>query len=104
MYVSDAGVTAVRFTAWAFMYHFLNWFSKTRIIGWHQIPRSRAIGIVVLWMLGIGLYAHNYVTGLTWFWILNVGHVYLEFPLNWLCIKDSYSMTLGAKRPGRQEA
>ena len=63
--------------------HCLNWFSKTSIIKWHEVPRSRWIGVVVMWVSSVGLYGYNYELGLYWLLFLSFLHVFLEFPLNW---------------------
>jgi len=60
----------------------LNWFSKTSIIRWHEVPRTRAVAIVALWLGGMALYAINYQHGFAAFYVLSVLHVLLEFPLN----------------------
>ena len=72
----------MRLIAFAYTYHYLNWFSKTSIIGWHHVPRRRAIAIVVAWTLAIALYAFDYTTGLSVLYVLSVLHVLLEFPLD----------------------
>lgn len=78
----QASNTAMRFVAFAYTYHYLNWFSKTRIIGWHEISRDRLVTIVGLYVLCLGLYAANYILGFTLVLFLSFLHVFLEFPLN----------------------
>src|SRR6185369_6487797 len=40
------GLAAIgRFLGFAYTYHYLNWFSKTGIIGWHRIGRGRGAAI-----------------------------------------------------------
>ena len=73
----------MRFIAFAYTYHYLNWFSKTSIIRWHQVNRSRLIGIVALWLLAVGLYGFDYRVGFIALYTLSFMHVFLEFPLNW---------------------
>ena len=72
------------FIAFAYTYHYLNWFSKTSIIQWHQIPRSRFAAIIIIWLASIGIYAYDYALGLKWLFFLSFSHVLLEFPLNHL--------------------
>jgi len=78
--VTDAAI--MRLIAFAYTYHYLNWFSKTSIIRWHEVPRTRAVAIVALWLGGMALYAINYQHGFAAFYVLSVLHVLLEFPLN----------------------
>ncbi|HEX6100266.1 MAG TPA: hypothetical protein VF432_28385 [Thermoanaerobaculia bacterium] len=75
--------TAVmRLIAFAYTYHYLNWFSKTSVIGWHRVPKPRAAAILVAWTAAVGLYAVDYTIGLSVLYVLSVLHVLLEFPLN----------------------
>ena len=77
-----AGVGVMRLIAFAYLYHYLNWFSKTSIIKWHEISRSRALGLVGIW-LGTGLaYWYDYRLGFGILYIMSMLHVFLEFPLN----------------------
>ncbi len=75
-------IPVVRFLAFAYTYHYLNWFSKTSIIGWHQIPTSRGVAILAIWAASLGLYFSDYALGLSWLFLFSFGHVVLEFPLN----------------------
>lgn len=70
--------------AFAYTYHYLNWFSKTSIIQWHNISRTRFTAIIVLWLISAGAYAYDYRLGLRWLFFLSLTHVFLEFPLNHL--------------------
>ena len=72
----------MRFVAFAYTYHYLNWFSKTSIIRWHQVSRARGIAIVAAWAVGVGVYLYSYRLGFAVFYVLSVVHVMLEFPLN----------------------
>ena len=77
-----AGVGVMRLIAFAYLYHYLNWFSKTSIIKWHEISRSRAFGLVGIW-LSTGLaYWYDYRLGFGILYIMSMLHVFLEFPLN----------------------
>jgi len=84
LYTSRSAFGVMAFIAFAYMYHYLNWFSKTSIIQWHQIPRSRFTAIIILWLASIGVYAYDYALGLKWLFFLSFSHVLLEFPLNHL--------------------
>lgn len=76
------GVGVMRFIAFAYTYHYLNWFSKTSIIRWHEVSRTRGIAIAAAWIAGVALYFYSYRAGFAVFYVLSVVHVMLEFPLN----------------------
>lgn len=38
LYQNPMALSLMSFIAFAYTYHYLNWFSKTSIIGWHEIP------------------------------------------------------------------
>jgi hypothetical protein len=82
VYASGGGLTIMRFIAFAYTYHYLNWFSKTSVIQWHKIPRSWAVANVVLWIGAVSLYAWDYSTGLGVLFALSWLHVLLELPLD----------------------
>ncbi len=82
LYESSLGIKIMRFIAFAYTYHYLNWFSKTTVIKWHKISKIRMGIIVLLWGISIGLYAYDYKLGFDWLFFLSVLHVFLEFPLN----------------------
>lgn len=84
LYSSQSAFALMAFIAFAYFYHYLNWFSKTSVIQWHQIPRSRFIGIIIIWVASIVIYAYDYALGLKWLFFLSFTHVLLEFPLNHL--------------------
>lgn len=83
VFYSKTGILLMRFIAFAYMYHYLNWFSKTEIIRWHKVPKARFVVVIALWVASVGLYAYNYSIGLQWLFFLSFSHVLLEFPLNW---------------------
>jgi len=83
---SQAGILLMRFIAFAYTYHYLNWFSKTEVIRWHKVPKSRFIVVIVLWVVSLVLYGLNYSLGLRWLYFLSFCHVLLEFPLNMVSI------------------
>jgi hypothetical protein len=77
-----AGAGVMRLIAFAYLYHYLNWFSKTSIIKWHEISRTRGMVIGGVWV-GSGLaYLYDYRLGFGILFILSMLHVFLEFPLN----------------------
>lgn len=83
VYASPTGVMVARFIAWAYTYHYLNWFSKTSVIRWHEVPRARLLAVVAIAIVSVALYAVDYGLGLRWLFLLSLLHVFLEFPLNW---------------------
>ena len=87
VYNSNWGVVITRFIAFAYTYHYLNWFSKTKIIRWHELPKGWMASILVLWAISVGLYLVNYRNGLMALYFLSFLHVFLEFPLNWVSFK-----------------
>jgi hypothetical protein len=88
VYTSELVMRLVRFIAFAYTYHYLNWFSKTSIIQWHAVPPSRLAGIGLAWLVSVALYAVNYDLGLRWLFLLSLAHVLLEFPLNHRCFLE----------------
>lgn len=82
VYASVSGIAILRLIAFAYTYHYLNWFSKTSVIGWHEISRLRMAVIIVLWLTAVGIYALDYRIGFAVLLTLSLGHVILEFPLN----------------------
>ncbi len=101
---SKAGILLMRFIAFAYTYHYLNWFSKTEIIRWHKVPRIRFAAVIVLWIISLILYGYNYAMGLRWLYFLSFCHVLLEFPLNMISItgigKEIGNIYKGGFRPG----
>ena len=80
------------FIAFAYTYHYLNWFSKTSVIGWSKnISKTYLYFIGCLWFLIIGLYYFNYRMGMITLFFLSMFHVIVEFPLNFLTIKEIFN-------------
>jgi hypothetical protein len=90
IYNSPGAISVMRFIAFAYCYHYLNWFSKTSIIKWHQISKKRLWLILILWLIAVGLYAINYNIGFYGLFILSMLHVFFEFPLNFISIKNIF--------------
>jgi hypothetical protein len=84
LYGHPAALAVMAFIAFAYTYHYLNWFSKTSIIQWHQIPRGRSVAVVLVWLGSVALFVYDYRLGLQWLFFLSFTHVALEFPLNHL--------------------
>ena len=73
----------LRLIAFGYTYHYLNWFSKTSVIGWHKIPKRNLIAVGAIWVASVFLYWLNYQIGLLALLFLSFLHVFLEFPLNY---------------------
>ena len=82
VYETPAGAAVMRLIAFAYTYHYLNWFTKTSVIGWNRMPRARAAAIVALWLAALAIYAWDYLLGFVVLYALSVLHVMLELPLN----------------------
>jgi hypothetical protein len=89
----------MRLIAFAYLYHYLNWFSKTSIIKWHEVPRARAVAILASWLAGGALYLYDFRIGLGVFYLLSLLHVFLEFPLNHQTLVDIGKAIGGFFRP-----
>ena len=70
------------FLSWAYTYHYLNWFSKTKLIGWHEISKRRAGVIIALYAAAVGLYLYDFSLGFNALLALSLLHVLLELPLD----------------------
>ncbi len=82
IFTSNAGFVIMRFIAFAYTYHYLNWFSKTSVIKWHLVPKKTLVATIGLWLISIALYIYDYSLGLEVLFFLSFLHVFLEFPLN----------------------
>lgn len=102
VYSSAFGVSVTRFIAFAYTYHYLNWFSKTNIIQWHKVPMLNLSVVVLLWLASVGLYVWDYQTGLQALFFLSFLHVFMEFPLNVQSLLGISKHYLG--RLGKREA
>lgn len=88
VFSSKIGIQIMRFIAFSYTYHYLNWFSKTSIIQWHKTSKPILISIFLIWIISVILYIYNYNAGLKWLYLLSLAHVFLEFPLNFLIIRN----------------
>jgi hypothetical protein len=82
VFTSPGGIAIQRLIGFAYTYHYLNWFSKTSIIGWMNVDRRKLGAAVVIWIASLLLYAKSYEVGARWLFALSYAHVLLEFPLN----------------------
>lgn len=100
VFFSTVGIMLMRFIAFAYMYHYLNWFSKTEVIRWHKIPKARFIAILVIWAIASVFYAYDYSLGLSILFFLSFTHVLLEFPLNIVSIVGIGKETISIAKNG----
>lgn len=98
IYKTNAGFIVMRFIAFAYTYHYLNWFSKTSVIQWHKVPKKTLLITVILWILSMALYVYDYGIGLKALYFLSFLHVFLEFPLNITSFQGIISSLLPAKK------
>jgi len=90
VFSSHTGLVVMRFIAFAYTYHYFNWFSKTSIIRWHEVGGKRLAAIGGLWLASVGLYFYDFAMAFKFLAYLSVIHVYLEFPLNHLSIIGTF--------------
>lgn len=88
IYFSNLGTRLMQFIAFAYTYHYLNWFSKTSVIQWHKTTKTKIVIILLFWIVSVLLYLYNYKTGLYWLYLLSLTHVILEFPLDITSVKN----------------
>lgn len=87
--LSVVGIKIQIFIAFAYTYHYLNWFSKTSIIRWDKgITKTKIKAILAIWLISVSVYLYNFKVGFVMLSFLSVLHVVLEFPLNAVTIKE----------------
>ncbi len=87
-FLSVIGIKIQIFIAFAYTYHYLNWFSKTSIIGWNKnLSRTKTLSILAIWAVSVALYLYSFKIGFLALLLLSLVHVFLEFPLNVTSIK-----------------
>lgn len=70
------------FLAFAYLYHYLNWFTKAGFLGWHRVGRGRAAALTALYAASLALYAADFRAGFAAASALGLLHVLLELPLD----------------------
>jgi hypothetical protein len=78
-----AAAGVLRFLAFIYLFHYLNWFTKTELLAWHRVSRANWGWITALYAVSVGCYLWNFVVGFYLVNFLSMLHVFLEFPLNW---------------------
>lgn len=92
--ISQIGLKIHIFISFAYTYHYLNWFSKTSIIGWKEsLNMKKTAWIVFIWLFSVMLYLNDYRLGFTALFFLSFLHVFLEFPLNVRTIQSLFKNT-----------
>ncbi|MFT7155209.1 MAG: hypothetical protein ACI8Q1_000210 [Parvicella sp.] len=79
------------FIAFAYSYHYLNWFSKTTTIGWHKnfnVKKGLLIGS--LWVIVVLLYYIDFSLGFMVVLFFSTLHVFVEFPLNVVTLREVF--------------
>ena len=82
IFLNPHAIAIMRFIAFAYTYHYLNWFSKTSVIKWNQVSKKRMGAILLLWIVSVVLYIFSYKIGFYALFLLSMLHVFFEFPLN----------------------
>jgi hypothetical protein len=85
------------FAAFAYTYHYLNWFSKVEIIKWHRVSRIRLVVLSLIYCSLVSIYLYDGNFGLKVILFLSFSHVILELPLNAVCFSE-IAQTLLAMR------
>ncbi|RMA58501.1 hypothetical protein [Ulvibacter antarcticus] len=97
-HLSALGIKIQIFIAFAYTYHYLNWFSKTTVIGWkNSLTKKKSALILFIWISSIAIYYYDYATGLVALFFLSFLHVFLEFPLNVITIKGLFDLRKSKK-------
>jgi len=78
--------------AFAYTYHYLNWFIKADVIRWADISRGRLALVAGGSAVSTGLYFYDYFLGFSLLLGLSLLHVILEFPLNSIALRQLGTM------------
>lgn len=96
---SAIGIKVQIFIAFCYTYHYLNWFSKTTVIGWGKAMSAKKFVVtIIIWCASVLLYWYDYKTGFIALFFLSIVHVVLEFPLNIRSVKGIFSKINFSKR------
>ena len=80
------------FMSFIYLYHYLNWFSKTTTISWHKnLTLKRSFVVLILWVTMMVLFFVNFRIGFLVALFFSFLHVILEFPLNMVSITSLFS-------------
>lgn len=81
----------LRIFAFAYLFHYLNWFTKTELLEWHRISRRGWAIVAALYTASLAAYGVDLRLGLSVGAFLSLLHVLLEFPLNWHTLRGLLS-------------
>jgi len=80
------------FISFIYLYHYLNWFSKTSIISWHKnLTLKTSLIIGTIWIVLLILFLIDYRIGFLSALLFSFLHVILELPLNMVSIKEVFT-------------
>lgn len=82
IFKSKEGVIIMQFIAFSYTYHYLNWFTKTSVIKWHEVSYLRMFFIISCYISVLGLIYFNRNLGISVLTLLSILHLIGEFPLN----------------------
>lgn len=82
VFVGQGPLKVMSLIAFAYTYHYFNWFSKTSVIKWHEVSKVRLSFITGIWVFVVALCMMDYKTGFLILSFMSLLHVALEFPLN----------------------
>ena len=81
------------FMSFIYLYHYLNWFSKTSVINWHKnLSTQRTLIILSIWVALLITFYFNFRLGFLIALFFSFLHVILEFPLNAMSIKGLFKL------------
>lgn len=84
-------IKLMTFISFIYLYHYLNWFSKTSLIQWHKsLTLQKSLIITGTWAVLLVTLYFNFKLGLIIAIFFSTVHVILEFPLNVLSIKGLF--------------
>lgn len=98
VFQSNPGFVVMRFIAFSYTYHYLNWFSKTSVIKWHQVSKTSLTITGIVWVLSVAIYFYDYNVGIKALFFLSFLHVFLEFPLNVVSVQGIVKSLAGIKK------
>ncbi|MES2391820.1 MAG: hypothetical protein V4555_09270 [Acidobacteriota bacterium] len=86
--LADPVVAALlRLSAFAYLFHYLNWFAKVDLLEWHKLPLRSWVVLLTLYAASLGVYGFGFATGILVANFLSLLHVLLEFPLDWRTLR-----------------
>ncbi|PWL32540.1 MAG: hypothetical protein DCO96_03070 [Fluviicola sp. XM-24bin1] len=86
------GLKLMTFISFIYLYHYLNWFSKTSLIQWHKtLTWQRSLIIAATWFALLVTMYYHFKLGLIIAIFVSTVHVILEFPLNLISIRGLFA-------------